>query len=99
MNCTADREKCASCYGRTYRVRNERRKLMKALTKKERKYWSEVFIDAFAQSAITVFEIGKLDYKTVESARASYNAYIQKSRRERKVAVMVRKRRVFLIKL
>lgn len=72
---------------------------MMILTRKERKYWAEGFIDAFAESAVTVFEIGKLDYKTVESARASYNAYIQKSRRERKVAVMVRKGRVFLIKL
>lgn len=67
------------------------------LTKENRRYWAEAFIDEFCESKRRVFEIGKLGYPSAESARHAYNNYIQKSRK--KVAVFVRKGRVFLIKL
>lgn len=68
------------------------------LTKENRGFWAEAFIDAFAESAKSVFEIGKMGYKSAQSARNKYNRYIQESRRESKIRVMTKGERVFLYK-
>lgn len=69
------------------------------MNRKERLFWVGAFIDGFSSSTVTVYEVGKMTYKSVASARNAYNNYIRESQRENKIKVMTRGEKVFLYKV
>lgn len=69
------------------------------LTRKNRKFWLDAFIEAFVDSKYSVYEIGKFEYKNADSARTSINACIRESGRENQIKVMTKGERVFLYKI